>query len=231
MLKYTIFITGASRGLGLEFVRQYASDNWQVIASCRNLGQAKELHHLAHYFGNVTLVQLDVTNPIQLQQLSEKYLGMPIDLLINNAGVYDDEGELGDISIDSMKTAFLTNAIAPLKVTEALLSNVSKSHLKTIVSLSSKMGSIKDNQSGGSYSYRTSKAALNMVMKNLAVDLKDKNIKIFTLHPGWVKTDMGGPSAMISPEQSVSNIRSLLLRLTERESGNFYDHLGNQLEW
>lgn len=231
MLRYTVFVTGASRGLGLEFVRQYASENWQVFASCRNLGHAKELHHLAHYFGNITLLQLDVTNSIQLDQLSERYSDMPIDLLINNAGMYGDEEELGNIPIESMKNTFLTNAIAPLKITEAFLKNVAKSHLKTIVSLSSKMGSIKDNHSGGSYSYRASKAALNMVMKSLSVDLKDKNIKVFTLHPGWVKTEMGGSGAMITTEQSVGNMRSLLLRLTERDTGSFYDHLGNQLEW
>lgn len=230
MLQYTVFITGANRGLGLEFTRQYAQDNWKVLASCRNLVQAKKLQHLAQHFENITLLQLDVTNGIQLNQIADKYSDTSIDMLINNAGVYSEEN-LGDISIEGMKQAFVTNAVAPLKITEIFLNNISQSHLRTIVSISSRLGSINDNTSGEAYSYRTSKAALNMIMKNLAVDLKNKNIKVFTLHPGSVKTETGGPHAVISPEQSVSSIRSLLLRLTERESGNFYDYQGNSLVW
>lgn len=230
--KYTVFITGANRGLGLEFVRQYASENWHVLASCRSLVHAKELQQLSQYFDNISLYQLDVNNVLQLHQISEKFSETHIDLLINNAGIYDGEDGLGELSVDMMKETFLTNAIAPLKISEALLGSVAKSHLKTIVALSSKMGSINDNNSGGSYSFRVSKAALNMIMKNLAVDLKEKSIKVFTIHPGWVKTELNGGSAtQISTEQSVSNIRSLLTRLTEQESGNFYDYLGNSVDW
>lgn len=230
MLQYTVFITGANRGLGLEFVRQYAADNWRVLASCRNLVQAKELQHLAQHFANITLLQLDVTNPIQLNQLAEKYAGTEIDLLINNAGIFPED-DLGTISIDTMKQTFLTNTIAPLKVSATFVENITKSHLKTIVSISSKMGSIKENGAGESYSFRASKAALNMIMKTLSLDLKRKNIKVFTVHPGSVKTDTGGPNAVITPEQSVSNIRSLILRLTERDTGRFFDHMGNSLDW
>lgn len=226
MLQYTVFITGASRGIGLEFARQYASDNWRVLASCRNLVQAKELQHLAQHFENITLLQLDVTKPIQLTQLADKFANSPIDILINNAGVYPEDS-VGNISIETMRQTYLTNAIAPLKVSETFLENVAKSHLRTIVSISSKMGSLNENNLGDSYSYRASKAALNMIMKTLANDLKEKNVKVFTVHPGSVKTETGGPNAVITPEQSVSNIRSLLLRLTERDSGGFFDHLGN----
>jgi short-subunit dehydrogenase len=230
MLQYTVFITGSNRGLGLEFVRQYASDNWRVLASCRNLVHAKELQHLAQYFPNITLLQLDVTNPIQLHQIADKYADTCIDLLINNAGIYSEEN-LGEISVESMKQAFLVNAVAPLKIAEAFLPNLSSSYLKTIVSISSELGSINNNHTSGAYSFRASKAALNMIMKNLAVNLKDRNIKVFTLHPGSVKTATGGPHAVMTPKQSVSSIRLLLLRLTERESGNFYDYQGNSLSW
>lgn len=230
MLQYTVFITGANRGIGLEFARQYASDNWRVFASCRNLVHAKDLQHLAQYFSNITLLQLDVTNPIQLSQIAEKYGDTEIDLLINNAGVYPND-DFGNISIDTMRQTFLTNTIAPLKISEAFMNNISKSHLRTIVSISSKMGSINENNSGDDYSYRASKAALNMVMKNLSLEVKNKNIKVFTVHPGSVKTDTGGQHAVITPEQSVSNIRSLLLRLTERDTGQFFDYMGNQLKW
>lgn len=231
MLQYTVFITGANRGLGLEFVRQYASDNWRVLASCRNLVHAKELQHLAQHFENITLLQLDVNNQIQLHQISEKFSDINIDLLINNAGINPEDDELGSISIDTMKQAFLTNAIAPLKVSEMFLDNVSKSHLKTIVSISSRLGSIKENSEGENYSYRVSKAALNMIMKNLAVELKPKNIKVFTLHPGNLKSENQGHSVKIDPEQSVANIRNLLHRLTDRETGNFYDAHGTQVDW
>jgi NAD(P)-dependent dehydrogenase (short-subunit alcohol dehydrogenase family) len=229
MLQYTVFITGANRGLGLEFVRQYASDNWRVLASCRNLVHAKELQHLAQHFGNVTLLQLDVTNPIQLHQLADKFSDTTIDVLINNAGVHPED-DLGNISVEMMKQTFLTNAIAPLKISETFLENIARSHLKTIVSISSKMGSIQDNHLGESYSYRASKAALNMITKNLSLDLKNKNIKVFALHPGAIKSESSNSNA-ISPEQSVSHIRSLLLRLTDRETGSFYDHLGNSVGW
>lgn len=230
MLQYTVLVTGANRGLGFEFARQYASDNWRVLASCRNLVHAKDLQQLAQHFGNITLLQLDVTNPIQLSQISEKYADTCIDLLIHNAGIYPDE-DLDNISVDTLKQTFLTNSIAPLKISGTFLENIAKSHLKTIVALSSKMGSIKESAAGESYGFRASKAALNMIMRTLSLDLKHKNIKVFTVHPGSVKTDTGGPNAAITPEQSVANIRSLILRLTERDSGNFYDHLGNSLEW
>lgn len=230
MLQYTVFITGANRGLGLEFVRQYASDNWRVFASCRDLVHAKELQHIAQYSENITLLQLDVNNPIQLNQLADKYAQTSIDVLINNAGSCHED-DLENVSVDTMKQAFLTNAVAPLRISQTFLENIANSHLKTIVSLSSKMASIKENQQGESYSYRASKAALNMIMKNLSVDVKNRNIKVFTLHPGSVKTETGGPNAKITPEQSVMNIRSLLQRLTEKDSGNFYDHLGNTVEW
>lgn len=229
MLQYTVFITGANRGLGLEFVRQYASDNWQVLASCRNLVHAKELQHLAQHFEKVTLLQLDVTNPIQLHQLADKYSNTNIDLLINNAGVHPED-DLGNISVDIMKHAFLTNAVAPLKISETFIENIARSHLKTIISISNKMGIIQENTSGESYSYRVSKAALNMIMKNLALDLKERNIKVFTLHPGVVRSDSASTNA-INPEQCVTNIRSLLSRLTDKETGCFYDHLGNCLDW
>lgn len=230
MLQYSVFITGANRGLGLEFTRQYASDNWRVYASCRNLVHAKELQHLAYYFNNITLLQLDVTNNFQLQQLADKFTDTSIDLLINNAG-FQYEDNLDNFSIDIMRQAFFTNSIAPLMISDTFLENISKSHLKTIVSISSHMASIKENSSGDSYSFRASKAALNMLMKNLSIDLRNKKIKVFTIHPGLVKTKTGGSNAQISSEQSVSSIRNMLLRLTERDTGNFFDYAGNVLEW
>jgi short-subunit dehydrogenase len=230
MLQYTAFITGANRGLGLEFTRQYAANNWNVLASCRSLVQAKELQQLAQHFPNVTLLQLDVTNSIQLNHLADKYADTSIDLLINNAGLFIED-DLHNFSVEGMKQSFLTNAVAPLKISTTFIENINRSHLKTIVAISSRMASINDTIYGEAYSFRASKTALNMIMKNLSADLRKKHIKIFTIHPGSVKTDTGGSNAIISAEQSVAHIRSLLLRLTERESGKFYDYLGNELDW
>lgn len=231
MLQYTVFITGANRGLGLEFVRQYAADNWRVLASCRNLVHAKELQHLAQHFNNITLIQLDVTNQIQLNQLADKYADTTIDLLINNAAMYPDEDDLENFSTDTMKLTLLTNAVAPLKVSRNFLDNISRSHLKTIVSISSKLGSISQNNQGDSYSFRVSKVALNMIMRNLAIDLKPKNIKVFMLHPGVLKKETQGKKNFLDPEQSVTNIRRLLQRLTERDTGHFFDANGTLIEW
>lgn len=230
MLQYTAFITGANRGLGLEFTRQYAAEGWRVLATCRDLVHAKELQHLAQYADNIDLLQLDVTNPIQLQQLSEKFANQPIDLLVNNAGTCQKD-DLASVNNETMKQTFSTNALAPLNLSKILCHSIALSHLKTIVAISSKMGSTNDNHSGEYYSYRTSKSALNMLMKNLAIDLKPQNIKVFIFHPGWVKTDMGGPNASISAEDSVAHMRQVLSRLKDHDSGSFHDYQGNIVPW
>ncbi len=204
----TILITGANRGLGLEFTKQYASDGWQVLACCKDLNTATELKALSEKFPNVKCYSVDVTNERSIFTLSES-ISSPIDILLNNAGFLEQD-ELGEISTDIMQKTFMINAVGALKMLEAFTPQVAKSERKLIASLSSSMGSISDNTSGGYYSYRASKAALNMLMKSAAIDLESKKIQVLLLHPGWVKTRMGGDGATLQAQESVKGMREVI---------------------
>ncbi len=229
----TVMITGANRGIGLEFARQYSADGWRVHACCREPGRAEQLNRMARASdGRVTVHRLDVTDASAARALASELDDESIDVLINNAGVYGPERQpFGDINETEWVDVLRVNAIAPLKVSEAFVEHVARSRRKTIAVVSSLMGSIADNGSGGYYIYRSSKAAANIVTKSMAVDLKPRGIVAVVLHPGWVRTDMGGPSATTSPEQSVSGLRKVLDRLTPADSGRFYDYTGEALPW
>lgn len=229
----TILITGANRGLGLEFVNQYATAGWQVHACCRKPAEAKELKALAEGSGNITVHALDVANFSRIDQLSAELAGEGIDLLLNNAGIYPDRNGrgFGDADYDDWAQAFRINTMAPLKMVEAFLEHVAHSEGKKIALITSKMGSLDDNSSGGCYAYRSSKAALNMVAKSLSIALAPRGIVVALLHPGWVQTDMGGPNAWITPEQSISGMRRVIERMTAADSGKFYAYDGQQVPW
>lgn len=230
----TLLVTGANRGIGLEFVRQYAMDGWRVHACCRNPGNADALNRLAlQYPAQVAAHALDVINHRQIEQLAQTLSNEAIDLLINNAGVYPPgHGDgFGEIDYAAWQYAFEVNTMAPLKMAEAFIQQVSRSQLKTIATITSKMGSIADNRGGGSYIYRSSKAAVNIVMKSLSIDLSNKRITVVLLHPGWVKTDMGGPDALIAAEQSVTGMRRVIVNLTLEDSGRFYAFDGQMVPW
>jgi NAD(P)-dependent dehydrogenase (short-subunit alcohol dehydrogenase family) len=230
----TTLITGTNRGIGLEYVRQYAQDGWQVIACCRQPAKAENLNRLAiQYPDHIRIYALDVADHQQIDQLSTTLANETIDLLINNAGVYppSDDGGFGSIDYTAWIKTFHINTLAPLKMAEAFINQISNSKLKTIATITSKMGSIADNQRGGSYIYRSSKAAINMVAKSLAIDLKARNIISVLLHPGWVKTDMGGPDALISTEQSVTGMRRVLKEMTMADSGKFFAYDGQLIPW
>jgi len=225
----TILITGANRGLGLEFARQFADVGWHVIATCRNpLG----LDALAKVEGSLEIHGLDVTDDGQVDKLAADLKDRAVDVLLNNAGIYGPR--------DSSPTHFdknvwaevmAVNVMAPLKVSGAFLPHVAKSEMKKIVTVSSKMGSMTDNTSGGSYIYRSSKAALNAVMKSLSIDAAPQNITVAMLHPGWVQTDMGGPSALIDAETSVRGMRHVIDGLTPDQSGRFFNYDGAPIPW
>ncbi len=229
---YQVLITGANRGIGLEFVRQYAADGWRVIACCRDPLNATALNTLAATFSNgeVSVHALDVTDFNQVESLASTLSGQAIDLLINNAGYYPDS-TFGSVDYAEWDKAFRINTMAPMKLVERFVEHVARSRLRKIATLSSKMGSIDDNDSGGSYLYRTSKTATNMVTKNLAIDLKPRGIAAVTLHPGWVKTKMGGPNALITTEQSVSGMRAVIDKLTTHNSGKFIAYDGQEIPW
>lgn len=232
-MRDTILITGANRGIGLEMATQFARAEWRVYGCCREPAKASALKALAQEFdGGVSIHGLDVGVASQRQSLARELSDRPIDILLNNAGVYGQrDASFGNTDERSWLETFATNTIAPMKLAEALLENVARSRRKIIASISSQMGSIADNSSGSHYVYRSSKAALNAVMKSMAVDLKGRGITAVILHPGWVQTDMGGPNALSSVAQSVSGMRAILERLTPKDSGKFFDVDGSVLPW
>jgi len=230
----TLLITGANRGIGLEFCNQYAAAGWRVLACCRDPGKAAALNKLAAQYPDLIKVQaLDVTSHVQIGQLARALTDESIDLLINNAGVYPESDKRGFGQTDYIEwmAAFNINTMAPLKMVEAFIQQIARSQLKLIVTITSQMGSVDDNGSGGSYLYRSSKAAANMVVKSLAVDLKDKGITSVAFNPGWVKTDMGGPNAMIAVEQSVADMRKVIAGLTPADTGKFIGNDGLVILW
>ena len=200
----TVLVTGANRGIGLEFVRQFTNLKKQVVACCRNVEQAKELNEFAQKNDSVSVYELDVTKQAQIDKLSKELSSQPIDYLINNAGIYGSRKvTLGSLDPENFLNVMEVNCLATLKVSEAFLDQLAKSQKKMLVTISSQMGSITDNDSGGSYAYRASKAALNAVMRSFAIDTSHLGVNVMTLHPGWVKTDMGGGNAFISTTESV----------------------------
>ncbi len=204
----TVLITGANRGLGLEFTKQYAMEGWQVYACCKDLINASDLKSLAQQYPNVSCFALDVTDQDEIEKL-KKSIDSPIDVLINNAG-YLLHDELENVTHDEMIKTFKINAVAPLLMLNAFKDKIAKSQLKLIANVSSSMGSISDNTSGGYYSYRASKAALNMIMKSAAIDLAPLGVAVLLLHPGWVKTRMGGDQAAVEAPVSVKGMRQVI---------------------
>jgi len=170
---------------------------------------------------------------VEIDRLAQVLADESIDMLINNAGIYPDSDKSGFGHTDYAEwiEAFRINTMAPLKMAETFAAQIARGSQKTIVTITSKMGSITDNSGGGSYLYRSSKAAVNMVVKSLAIDLKPLGIIAVVFHPGWVKTDMGGPNAMISPEQSVSGIRKVIDGLVPADSGKFFGYDGQAIPW
>src|SRR5450631_4143990 len=230
----TTLITGANRGIGLEFSRQYAADGWRVLACSRYPEKSDALNKLAAQYPElIQMHALDVADHVQIERLAQVLEDESIDLLINNAGIYPDSDKSGFGHTDYAEwvQAFRTNTMAPLKMAETFATQITRSQQKTIVTITSKMGSIADNSGGGSYLYRSSKAALNMVVKSLAIDLKPFGIIAVVFHPGWVKTDMGGANALISAEQSVSGMRQVIDGLAIADSGKFFGYDGQVIPW
>lgn len=230
----TTLITGANRGIGLEFARQYAEDGWRVIACSRRPEKSDALNGLAsRHADRVAVHALDVGDHAKIDELAKSLSGTTIDLLINNAGIYagSHATPLQDIDYRAWSRSFHINTMASLKMAQAFLPHIERSTQKKIVTISSKMGSITDNTSGGSYLYRTSKTAVNMVIKTLSIDLKPAGVIAVVFHPGWVKTDMGGPRAQISATQSVSGMRRIIDRLSTADSGKFLSYDGQIVPW
>ncbi len=228
----SILVTGSNRGIGLELVKQYADAGWRVYACCRKPELASELNQLSDNNAQISVHALDVSDTSQINVLEKELKGKAIDILLNNAGIYGpNDARFGNTNEQQWLECIRINTIAPMKVMEAFVENVAASQRKLIATMSSKMGSMADNGSGGSYIYRSSKAAVNAVMKSASIDLKPRGIKVAILHPGWVKTDMGGPDAEITSEECVNNLRKNLDNVTLDNSGTFFEIDGSVIPW
>ncbi|MBY5991377.1 SDR family oxidoreductase [Ferrimonas balearica] len=228
----TVLITGANRGLGLEFVRQYAKRGWQVLACCRAPEQAEALQALANDLGGIEPMALDVTDESAINSLAASLKGRAIDHLILNAGVLGERcATLGEMTQAEWLSVLNINTVAPALLIQALSDNVAASEHKTIVGLSTRVASIADNGSGGMYAYRASKAALNQILVSAAHNLKAQGVKTLAVHPGWVQTDMGGDKATFTPEQSVAGIIAVADSLTPGDSGQFRVFDGSTIPW
>jgi len=227
---YQVLITGANRGIGLEFSRQYAEAGWKVIACCRDLKQATGLQELVNIYPDIQVYALDVADFAAIEALALALKDVKIDVLINNAGVYP-HSDLDHADPEQWLHAFKVNSMAPFKMATAFTPHIAASRLKKLVTLSSKMGSLDDNTSGGSYLYRTSKVAANMVMKSLSIDLQAYGISVAVLHPGWVQTEMGGPDALIDTQTSVSGLRKVIEHLNLDNTGRFIAYDGKVINW
>lgn len=246
----SVLITGSNRGIGLALVRELVTGTPSpkvVIATCRNPKEAKELQDLAKTHSNFRIVQLDVTDEDSIKKAVKKVEGLTgnegLNYLINNAGT-NTMASLNDVNVEDMMSAYRTNAVAVLMVTKAFLPLLEKAskvvsimgvHRAAIINVSSESGSIQLADEKlvylKVYPYRVSKAALNMITKSVALDLKSKGIICTALHPGWIQTDMGGPLAPLTLEEVIPGVVSVISNLEEKQSGTFIDWKGNTVPW
>jgi NAD(P)-dependent dehydrogenase (short-subunit alcohol dehydrogenase family) len=224
----TVLVTGAGRGLGLEFARQYAADGWKVIGTVR---KPDARNGLASLGPDVEVRIADVADRGSIGRLAADLRGVPIDVLLNNAGIYGPSGlSLGRLDYGAWEQVLRVNVLGPAAVTEALAENVAASARRTIVMMSSRLGSIAEMR-GGDYLYGSSKAALNAVAKAMAAALAARRIIVVSMSPGWVRTDMGGAGAPLAPETSVASLRKLIAGLAREDSGRFLDYDGSSIPW
>jgi NAD(P)-dependent dehydrogenase (short-subunit alcohol dehydrogenase family) len=230
----SILITGANRGLGLEFAEQYLTCGWHVFATCRDPASASQLNCLADASkGAVDIIALDMTDASSVKAAAKRLSGAAIDVLLNGAGVMGarERQRFGNIDYSAWAEVLDINALGPTRVSEAFVDHVAASDRKLIVTITSGMGSLADNTSGGWIAYRTSKAAVNMVMKTLSIDLAPRGISSVVVNPGWVRTDMGGPNATLSPAESVTALKRLIETLGPDQTGKFFNYDGKEYPW
>lgn len=225
----TVMITGANRGIGLGLVKQYVNEGARVFACCRKPDEANELKAVD---GDVTIYPLDITSAEDIASLSQTLKDASIDILINNAGIYGPRSALlGSLDYEAWGHVFAVDCMAPIQVSEAFIEQVARSERKIIACVTSKMGSIGDNSSGGSYIYRSSKAALNAAVVSMSIDLCPREISCILLHPGWVQTDMGGSNALIDVGTSALGMYTVLDHLTIDQTGIFFNYDGSIIPW
>jgi len=230
----TVVISGSNRGLGLQWVRHYVQRGWRVCAACRFPEQADELNRLAAEHDNLIVHRLDVTNEQEIRALADTMDDIPIDLLINNAGVYFEQwgkDPLGSINYHDWQQSFNVNTLGAMRLSEALFDNIAASDKRLIVAITSHMGSITDISTPSDYAYRSSKAALNASMKGLAFEAARYKVGVLLLHPGWVRTRMGGDTAPLGVSESVEGMSRLVDNYTSAQSGSFFRYDGSEIPW
>ena len=225
-------ITGANRGIGLEFVGQLLERGDSVIATARTPDEADDLHERKQQYGErLEIVGLDVSEKQSIDALADHVGDRGVDVLINNAGTLIRAGDLENLDEDAIRTSIDVNTLGPLRTTAALLPALERPDQSIICNVSSKMGSIAENSSGGSYAYRVSKAGLNMATRSMALDLVERQIFAFVIHPGWVQTRMGGSNALIDTETSVSNMLDIIDKADRDTAATFQEWNGNVIPW
>jgi len=232
----TVLITGANRGIGLALARDYAAAGWTLVVTARKPADAADLQALADaHPGRVSIEALDVLDHASIDVLAAKYQGRPIDILINNAGITGNRFRQvpGKFDYAEFRQVFETNVVAPLKIAETFLPQVQASRLKKIVVISSSEGSISEVKRPGGYFYRSSKSAVNMVMRNLALELKPRGITVVMVNPGPVDTDMmkGAPIPLQSPAEAAGRVIMVTAKATLEDTGKFWDYRGGELPW
>lgn len=219
-------VTGAGRGIGRELVARLVEHRQDVIATVRDDRAAADVAALG-----ARVERWDAEVDGDERRLAESLRGVPIDVLIANAGTMGEHETLGGVTRANVERVFRIDAAAQLALVQALLPNLRAGTAKRIVAITSRMGSIADNTSGGSYAYRAAKAALNAMVKSLSIDLADEGFVCVVVHPGWVRTAMGGPTAPIAPDASAAKLVDIALRLDPRDNGRFFGPDGEELPW
>lgn len=226
----TVVITGTNKGIGLELTRRFSEAGWRVFAGCRNPDQTVELSELANG-RDIQIRKLDVTNAGDVSALQHELADHTVDVLINNAGIMGgDRQSVTEMDYDAWRDAFEVNTIAPFRMATALRSNLKRSANGRVVTISSQMGSL-NRKSKGAFAYRTTKAAVNKAMQVLALEFEPDNITVCPVHPGWVRTDMGGPNADITVDESADGLFSLITNLAKNQSGRFWTWEGDEHDW
>lgn len=222
----TVLVTGANRGLGLEFARQLHEAGAEVIGTARRPGAADELQALG-----VRVEQLDVADPASVAALAKTLEGTSIDVLLNNAGIFIHRGGFEDEDPADVLRVLDVNTVGPLRVTQALMPHLRAGNRKLIMNMSSGLGSIANNGRGNMAAYRSSKSALNMLTMTMAMELKDEGFICVAMSPGWVKTDMGGDNAQLTPAESISGMLGVLAPLQPEDTGKYLGYDGQELPW
>ena len=231
-MSQTVLITGANRGIGLALTHACLRRDDQVIACCRDPYHARALHQLSEIYPSLSIHQLDVSRGEDYLELKHAIGDQVIDLLIANAGVLGPQLQgFGQVDYHAWAEVFAINSMAPLRLAEHFFDNLKDSERRTLVCISSIMGSIDLNQEGGSYLYRSSKAALNAVVKSMAIDLAGDGVHVLAIHPGWVKNQMGGEGAVVEADECAVILLETLDRLPAGTSGQFLSYDGKPLTW